>query len=363
MLRSIYKPVGLLVPAALLAGVVFLLSQRAATDALPIVQLTFDGPGVANHFPVASPDGRYLLFQRCDHPAVTRTPDGQTLYHFKEDESNWDIYRMRVDGTEVTRLTDSPAVEDEPAWSPDGGTIAYRFVDQARFTIWLMDADGSNKRPLVDDPNWHAKTPSFAPDGSKVIFYANRAARQSWNVFTIDLASREIKQLTTGPFEDKHPQFTPDARAILFHSDRQNLTIKTKTHHKLMRIFALDLATEVCTPLTDPKETRDDRHAFLSPDGRHIVYHSLRFGPDPQHMNQYKKVGEDIYIMTHDGRRQINVTQGERRYFKHPSWSADGKGIYCVFKDKRGSAGETSAREGAWNVGYLSVQAALEHLR
>lgn len=362
---KVFRNAGLVVPVVGLAALVLLLFLRRAgpsAHGLAVVPLTFDGLGVANHYPVASPDGRFLLFQRCAEPVSTRTPDGKTVYHFKEDESNWDIYRMRVDGSEVTRLTDAPAVEDEPGWSPDGTTIVYRMLEKACFTLWLMDADGGNKRPLLADPNSHSKTPSFSPDGRQVIFYANRAARQSWNIFTMDLAGGAIQQLTTGAFEDKHPQFTPDGRGIIFHSDRNNLTVKTTGPHKLMAVFSLDLESKEIHPLTDEQEHRDNRHAFVSPDGRHIVYHSLRYGPDPQHPGQYKKFDGDICVMTRDGRKRVNVTHADPRAFKHPSWSADSKGIYAVFKDKGDDTTSSPEKGGAWNLCYIDASAALKQL-
>ena len=35
-------------------------------------------------------------------------------------EGNWDIYVMNMDGTGRTRLTDDPAQDWRPDWSPDG---------------------------------------------------------------------------------------------------------------------------------------------------------------------------------------------------------------------------------------------------
>jgi Tol biopolymer transport system component len=365
MLAKLTSYAGLWVPALLLSALMvplLLRGGRSTTQDLAVVQLTFDGPSAANHFPMASPDGRHLLFQRCDTPAVTLAPDGRTVYHFKEDDANWDIYRMRVDGSERVRLTDSPAVEDEPAWSPDGKTIAYRFLKRATFSIWLMDADGGNKRPLVEDPKFHAKTPSFSPDGRKVIFYANRAARQSWNIYAIGVNGGSIEQLTSGDCEDRHPQYAPEGREVIFHSDRDQIKIKTNGQHSLMRIFSLDLATGRCTPLTDTREPRDERHAYVAPDGRFLVYHAQAFGPDPQHPSQYRRVAEDIYLASRDGKKRLNLTQGDARYFKHPSWAADSKGIFCVFKEKRRAAG-SSEPVGGWNVCFIDVRRALVRLQ
>src|SRR4051812_16829594 len=135
MRRDLRTTGGFAVPLALLLAVAALVLWRGGGGPLPIVPLTADGPAVSNQFPVACPDGRSFLFQRCESPAVTRSADGRTLYHFKEDESNWDLFRIGADGQGLVRLTDGPAIEDEPAPSPDGQTIAYRRFTQARSSI------------------------------------------------------------------------------------------------------------------------------------------------------------------------------------------------------------------------------------
>lgn len=348
-----------LVLLILLALVVLAFRRPDAPSAagVQIVPLTFDGPGIANQFPQASPDGRYIVFQRCDKPGVSQSAAGKTVFTFKEG-SDWDVYRMRVDGTERVRLTDSPEVEDEPTYSPDGRTIAYRAVRNGSSSLFLMDADGQNKRPLIADPNMDLKTPAFSPDGRQILFYGDGGKAGS-HLFTVDLANRAMHQLTTGPFEDKHPQFLAEGAAVIFHSNRRGIEISLKGQAKrtpAMSIFSLTLGTGQIRPLLPDGggELQDSRHSFVSRDGRFIVYHAQTFGADPQHAGRYRRMREDIYVMTRDGQRRVNVTEHDWRYFKHPSWSADGRGIYCVFNDKRG--------EDVWNVAYIDVTAALRQL-
>jgi Tol biopolymer transport system component len=98
---------------------------------------------------------------------------------------------------------------------------------------------------------------------------------------------------------------------------------------------------------------RDNRHAWISPDGKYVAYHSNAIMPDRKHPGMYVKSHRDLCITTIDGSRHVVLTSGDYRNFKHPSWSADGKGLFFVFKEKGH----------AWNAGFMDVSEALERLQ
>ena len=59
---------------------------------------------------------------------------------------------MNADGSNPTRLTDSPDREVIPAWSPDGTRIAYvTRIGEGNWDIYVMDADGSGTVRLTID--------------------------------------------------------------------------------------------------------------------------------------------------------------------------------------------------------------------
>jgi Tol biopolymer transport system component len=71
--------------------------------------------------------------------------------------SKGDIYVMRVDGSRLRRLTDRPRLREDspfdlannPVWSPSGNEIMYtQFLDRRNLLI-LMNADGSGKHVAV----------------------------------------------------------------------------------------------------------------------------------------------------------------------------------------------------------------------
>jgi Tol biopolymer transport system component len=322
---------------------------------VPVERLTFDSADettVINEFPAASPDGRSLLFQRSEDPETRKLADGKTVIDFQEN-SNWDIYRLALAGGKRVRLTDDPSLEDQPVWSPDGKTIVYRFLNKGSFDIYLMDADGQNKRPLVDFPKSDEKAPAFSPDSRKVVFFSNLDGVK-WNLYTIDIETREILRLTKDRADDKHPQFTPDGKEIIFHSDRNSSSVTVNGDRiPLANIFSLDLSTGAIKQLTASTKHIDHRHPWISPDGRYIAYHANIFEAHPQKSELSRRDRRDLHIMTRDGTRSVNLTKDDPRSFKHPAWSADGKVIFCVFKEHK---------DGSWAIGRIDVTKVLQQI-
>ncbi len=317
----------------------------AGVEVVPLTFSTASNEREIREFPAASPDGRFVTFQ------LSSDPRGGDF----TDASNWDIYRIRTDGSELVRLTDHPALEDQAVWSPDSRTLVYRFGGNGSHDVWLMDADGGHKRPLIDAPDSDERAPAFSPDGREVIFFSDRDGHR-WSLYAVELATGAITRLTHGPSEDKHPQLAPGGREVIFHSDRGAPVWfdggPGTARERSMRIFALDRENGAIRQLGGGADARrrDDRHPFLSPDGRFIVHHANLL--EERRGGRLEKSGRDLFLMTRDGARSLNLTAEDARTFKHPSWSADGTKIYVVFK----------RNNRAYNLGVLDVRSALAHL-
>ncbi len=62
----------------------------------------------------------------------------------------WNIFTMKVDGSDVRQLTDGNYDSKWGAWSPDGKEIAFMSNKTGAWQIYIMNADGGNIRQITD---------------------------------------------------------------------------------------------------------------------------------------------------------------------------------------------------------------------
>jgi len=148
-------------------------------DGTSFARLTANA-GVIDRDPAWSPDGQTIVF------VSDRDGSGQT-----------ELYRMRPDGTEVVRLTDSQGSSYSPAWSPDGREIVFVSDRDRDADLYLMNADGSNERLLTRNDSAEDRDPAWSPDGRWIVFSSNRDS-ENFRLFLIDPYSGEVSPVTTG---------------------------------------------------------------------------------------------------------------------------------------------------------------------
>src|SRR5262249_42097128 len=107
------------------------------------------------------------------------------------------IYRMNIDGTDVSRLTTGEGEAVNPAWSPDGAHIAFawtRGFEPGNYNIFIMDVASQQVLQLThgvgrnENPNW-------APDGVHLVFSSKRG--RSEQLYTMLADGTGLQQLTT----------------------------------------------------------------------------------------------------------------------------------------------------------------------
>ena len=84
------------------------------------------------------------------------SPDGKKIaFISNRDDNDLEIYVMNADGSQQTRLTNTPGEDAYPHWSPDSQRIVFSSMQDGNFHIWVMNADGRNLTRLTQDNDPH----------------------------------------------------------------------------------------------------------------------------------------------------------------------------------------------------------------
>jgi Tol biopolymer transport system component len=190
------------------------------------------------------------------------SPDGDYIAFVGKKNTYDQIYILNVLGRRIARRY-NPKFEDilSPAYSPDGSKIAFAGVKRAKRDIYLLDvASGSVNR--VTDDFYSDGYPSWSPDG-EYIYYASE--RQTFhNIFRVRPDGTGQEQLTFGDYENLSPEVSPDGSKLMFVSDRAD---------GIFNIFVMDLETRETGQYTDVVTGVMD--ASWSPDGEEIAFTSF----------------------------------------------------------------------------------------
>jgi Tol biopolymer transport system component len=129
---------------------------------------------------------------------------------------NRDLYAIRADGSGLTRLTEAPSSEREPAFSFDGKRLAYVSDVSGSAQIYLYDFATGARTQLTHRAEG-ADQPSWSPDGLQLAFHSGLS------VYLIDADGGRERELARGldSFNAyKNPAFSRDGLQVVF--DRNN---------------------------------------------------------------------------------------------------------------------------------------------
>jgi TolB protein len=171
---------------------------------------------------------------------ATISRDGWIVFTSTRD-GDLDLYRMRLDGSGLTRLTSTPGYDGGAFFSADGKRIVWRasrpaagselddyrallsrkLVRPGRLELWVMNADGTDARQ-VTSLGAASFAPFFHPDGRRIVFASNvRDPRgPNFDLYLVNDDGTGLERLTTYDGFDGFPMFSPDGRKLVFASNR-----------------------------------------------------------------------------------------------------------------------------------------------
>jgi dipeptidyl aminopeptidase/acylaminoacyl peptidase len=242
-------------------------------------------------------------------------PDGTRIaYTASDDEGRTQIFVRWMDDegavSQVTHLT-----QDGPTgivWAPDGTRIAFSMripPEEPTSDLWEVSLPRPAGAAWTPDPRI-VESLVFRQDG---VGWVDEGYR---HLFVVDAEGGTPRQVTEGEYDHGTPAWTTDGTGLLF----DGLRIPDAMYRwQESEIYRVDVATKEVSQLTSRRGP--DRTPVPSPDGRYIAY----VGNDTTGTDYIESA---LYVMEADGSNPRDLTSSMDRSPRGHFWAPDGRGVY-----------------------------------
>jgi len=294
-----------------------------------------------------SPDGQYIAYTITmrDHPG---RPYGQ-------------LWVMDLAAQKSVRLGgEKPA--SGPLWSGDSKWIAFQGAEGDRHGLLIAHPDGTATTFLTPLAGSNSPLPgtgkdvAWSPDAKQIAFISStpgqglaEASRdplvitrylykpeageglthfndnQRLHIFLVDIASKQVSQLTRGNFDEHSIDWSPDGKQLVFASNRD----PNQDEFFHYDLFTLQLADNSVQRLTASEYCEYD--PLWSPDGKLITYRGTRRG-----LTDRETTMEDthVWLMNADGSNRREIGKGIDNRQGAPEWAPDGTAVYFTVQER-----------------------------
>ena len=229
-------------------------------------------------------------------PWMSWSPKGDRIAYFARKEKQKELVLQNVVTKKIEKRYYMKSVDgpESPDVSPDGKSVAFAGMRNAVGDIFILDLASGDIKNVTND-SFGDYAPTWSPDGSYLVYIARVSGNDK--LFKLDLATGKKTQLTFGTHDDGAVQFL-DADTLVFPSTavdpNQPITPEVAKNGNIYNIWTLNLKTNELKQLTDTLggnvspvpltgEDKQERIAFVTYYKGEYGIHTVAANKEPLH--------------------------------------------------------------------------------